>query len=176
MNRTHLVSLASALVLCSAPCVGWAAGKADGANEIAGLITYADVDYGSGVDSQETDIRLSYGRYLTDMHQVGVSVGYFKQEIENISADGSTLGAFYALHFPMSGNMTPYIGVGAAYLGGDLGDVFDFQYGASVGLKIYPFAHGGFNIGLAYQRLNAAEDFIDDADGFSVVMGLLLRF
>jgi hypothetical protein len=110
------------------------------------------------------------------MHEIGVSVGYFKTEIEDISADGGTFGAFYALNFPTSGPMTPYVGVNAAALGGDLGDLYDFQYGAAVGLKVYPFTNGGFNVGLAYQILNAAENYIDDADGFSVAIGLLLRF
>lgn len=176
MDRTYSLPFAAVLAMLTVPCVGLAADKADGRNEISGMISYADIDYGSGVDSQETDIRLSYGRYLTDMHEIGVSAGYFKQEIEDVSADGGTLGAFYALNFPTSGPLTPYVGVNAAFITGDLGDLYDFQYGASAGLKIYPFTNGGFSVGLAYQKLTAAEDYIDDADGFSVAMGLLLRF
>jgi len=180
VKTSKIVGLLTAGVLISVPLSGVAAGVAKGQNEVAGLITYADVDYGDS-DSKETDLRLSYGRYLTDMHEIGVSVGYFKQELGDedfgsVSVDGSTLGVFYHLNFPTSGTVTPYIGVNGAWLGGDISDAYDFQYGVSAGIKIYPFEHAGFSFGASYQKLNGAESYIDDADGISVAIGLLVRF
>lgn len=180
MKVRRVVSLLAAGVLISVPLTSLAAGVAKGQNEVAGLVTYADMDYGD-FNSKETDLRLSYGRYLTDMHEIGVSIGYFKQEVGeedfgSVSADGSTLGAFYHLNFPTSGTVTPYIGVNAAWLGGDISDAYDFQYGVSAGIKIYPFENAGFSFGAAYQKLNGAESYIDDADGISVALGLLVRF
>lgn len=175
MRAMNVAGLLAVSIGLSLPVASYADSKASGPNEFAGRISYTDVDYGS-FDSQETQVELAYGRYLTDMHEVGVGVGYFKQEIEGESLDGSTLGVFYHLNFPMSGSVTPYIGVNAAWIGGDLGDAFDLQYGASVGMKIYPFEHAGVSIGVTYQKLNAAESYIEDADGLSVGVGLLIRF
>lgn len=157
------------------PGAGSAKSVAQGQNEAAGRLSYTDVDYGD-FDSSEAQLDFSYGRYITDMHQVGVSAGYFRQEVADVSADGTTVGAFYALHFPASGILTPYVGLSAAFIGGDVGDLYDFQYGVGAGLKIYPYEHAGISVGIAYQQLQAAEDYFDDADGLSFGVGLLIRF
>ncbi len=43
-------------------------------------------------------------------------------------------------------------------------------------MKLYAFENAGVNFGVAYQRFEGAEKWIDDADGVSVKVGLLMRF
>jgi hypothetical protein len=143
-----------------------------GVNEVAGMASYTDVGLAS-----TTNINLGYGRYLTPQHEVGGSIGYTKTDVDDLgSVDGTTLGAFYQFNFDSGEMMVPFIGVDLAYISGDLGDVYDFGYGATAGLKLYPYEHAGIVIGVSYQRLQGAEDFIDDEDGFNVNVGLSLRF
>ena len=73
-------------------------------------------------------------------------------------------------------NMVPFIGADVAYIGGDLGDAYDFGYGLSAGAKYYPYEHVGVIIGIAWQNLTGAENWIDDEDGFNLSVGLSLRF
>jgi hypothetical protein len=158
----------------------FAEGVGKGQNEIAGRLSYANVDAGP-VETTETDFSLSYGRYLTDSHQVGLIASYFDQEIEeegfgSVSADGTALGAFYHFNFLTSGIITPFLGVNASFLGGDIGDVYDFQYGIEGGIKVYPFEHAGFAFGIEWSQLQASEDYYEDADGLAFGAGLLIRF
>jgi hypothetical protein len=124
----------------------FAADEPRGKNEVMGSASYTDIE-----DTQLTNIDLAYGRYLTDVHEVGVRVGYLDVEFDGVGGDGTTLG-------------------------GDLGDAYDFSYGAEAGVKLYAFENAGINFGVAYQRFEGAEKWIDDADGVSVKVGLLMRF
>jgi hypothetical protein len=150
-----------------------AASAADrGVNEIAGMAAYSDIGTAS-----TTNIDVSYGRYLTPQHEIGGSLGYTKTDIDDLgSVDGTSLGAFYQFNFDNGDMMVPFIGVDVAYFSGDVGDAYDYGYGATVGLKMYPYDHVGVIMGLSYQQLLGAEDFIDDEDGFNVNVGLSLRF
>jgi hypothetical protein len=177
-----VIRIVGAFVSCAflaLPIAAHAEAVAKGQNEVAGRFSYADVDAGD-VETKDTTLELAYGRYLTDMHEVGVFVSYIDSEVEvygdSESFDGYDLGLFYNLNFPMSGIITPYIGVDIATIGGDMGDVYDFSYGASVGIKIYPYENAGVSFGVAYDKLNGAESYIDDADGWSLTAGLLMRF
>lgn len=143
-----------------------------GVNEVAGSLSYNDIE-----DTTETMIELSYGRYLTDMHEIGLTASYMEVDIDEVdSVDGTTLGVFYNLNFDNGGTMVPYLGVDVATIGGDLGDAYDLSYGVSAGLKLYPYENAGINIAISYQKLKGAEDFIDDADGTAINVGLMLRF
>jgi hypothetical protein len=143
-----------------------------GVNEVAGSLSYTDVE-----DTTTTMIDLSYGRYLTNMHEVGLTVSYMELEVDDVdSVDGTTLGVFYNLNFDNGGTMVPYLGVDLATIGGDLGDAYDLSYGVSAGLKLYPYENAGINVAISYQKLQGAEDFIDDADGTAINVGLMLRF
>ncbi len=143
-----------------------------GVNEVAGMAAYTDVGSAS-----TTNIDLTYGRYLTPQHEVGGSIGYTKTDIDDLgSIDGTSLGAFYQFNFDSGEMMVPFIGVDLAYFSGDLGDAYDYGYGATVGLKLYPYEHAGIIMGVSYQQLLGAENFIDDEDGFNVSVGLSLRF
>lgn len=143
-----------------------------GVNEVAGSLSYTDIE-----DTTMTMVDLSYGRYLTEMHEIGLTGSYIDVELDDVgSVDGTTLGLFYNLNFPTQGTLVPYLGIDVATIGGDLGDAYDLSYGASAGIKMYPYDHVGINFAVSYQKLQGAEDFIEDADGTSVTVGLMLRF
>jgi hypothetical protein len=142
-------------------------------------LTYANVD-ADDVETTDTRLDLAYGRYLTDSHEVGALVTYFENEIdigpESESVDGTGLGAFYHFNFQTAGMITPYLGVNASFLGGDIGDVYDFQYGIEGGIKVYPFEHAGILVGVEWSQLQSDVDGLDDADGLAFGVGLMIRF
>jgi len=43
-------------------------------------------------------------------------------------------------------------------------------------VTLYAFENAGMHFGVAYQRFQGAEKWIDEADGVSVNVGLLMRF
>lgn len=149
-------------------------GSAQGASEISGRLSYSDISAGDS-DITNTDLIFSYGRYLTKAHQIGFAVSYTEQEIDGFSVDGSSLGVFYTYNFVFPGIYTPFVGINFDWVGGDIGDVYDYGYGATIGYKIYPFEHAGFEVGVTYQELSGSEG-IADADGISFTVGLLIRF
>jgi hypothetical protein len=167
--KNVLVALAT-LPLVAFSSISTAADK--GVNEVAGSLSYTDVE-----DVSTTMLGLSYGRYLTPMHEFGLNASYTKVDVDDFdNVDGMTVGPFYHLNFDQGGNIVPYVGVSVAYIGGDLGDAYDYSYGLSAGLKVYPYEHVGIVMGVGYQNLVGAEDWIDDADAVAVNVGLALRF
>jgi hypothetical protein len=92
------------------------------------------------------------------------------------SVDGTSIGAFYQFNFDSGGNMVPFIGVNADYISGDLGDAYEYGYGATAGIKYYPYEHVGVLMGISYMNMVGAENYIDDEDGFNVNVGLAVRF
>lgn len=177
--HTTLGAIAASILL-SVPLAGFAGETAKGQNEMAGSLTYTNLDSGF-IETTETQVDLSYGRYLTDSHEVGARVTYYETEIEeegfgSESIDGMGFGVFYHFNFVTSSVVTPFLGANVSWLGGDVGDVYDFQYGIEGGIKVYPFEHAGVVIGLEWAQLQAAENYYDDADGLSFAVGLLIRF
>jgi len=175
-----IVALAFSGVLILATGTAFAEKPMAGDNELSARFSYSDVDYGSG-STTDTELTATWGRYVTANHQFGLSVSYVEQEIDDDffggeSTDGNELGVFYAYNFSTTGTMTPFVGIGASIIGGDLGDIYDSSYGLEAGLKVFPYKHAGFVFSVAYAELQAAESFIDDADGLSVGAGLLIRF
>lgn len=161
---------AALLAVFALPTSALAEGK--GVNEIAGSLSYNDIE-----DTTLTALSISYGRYLTERHELGLSAAYLDLEVDGLgSVDGTMIGAFYHLNFPMEGTLQPYIGINVASIGGDLGDAYDLGYGATAGLKLFPYENAGINISVAFQSLQGAEDWIDDADGTQVGVGLFMRF
>lgn len=167
--RLNQTLIAASLLLA----LPMAAGAADrGVNEVAGSAAYTDIG-----DASTTNIDLTYGRYLTPQHEVGVTLGYVNTDLDEAgSADGTTLGAFYQFNFDSGGNMVPFLGLDVAYIGGDIGDIYEYGYGASAGIKLYPYEHVGVLMGISYMNMVGAENYIDDEDGFNVNVGLSLRF
>jgi hypothetical protein len=145
-----------------------------GINEMSGSLTYADIE-----DVSMSMVAVAYGRYLTPMHEIGVTGSYIELDADDLgvgSVDGTQLGAFYHLNFEASDTLVPYLGVNVATIGGDLGDLYDIAYGLSGGLKLYPYEHVGIHCSVTYQQLQGAEDFIDDADATAINVGLAVRF
>jgi hypothetical protein len=170
MRISKILFPVATTLLLSLPLAGIAQDR--GVNEVFGSLAYTEVG-----ELSTTSIDVSYGRYLTPQHEVGVSLGYVNTDFDDVgSADGTTLGAFYQFNFDSGGNLVPFIGVDAAFIGGDLGDVYEYGYGASAGLKFYPYEHVGVLMGVSYMNMVGAENFIDDEDGFNVNVGLSLRF
>ncbi len=170
MSTCKVLIPVTAAVLFAMPMVGVAQDR--GQNEVAGSLSYTDIG-----EVSTTSIDVSYGRYLTPQHEVGLSVAYMDTDFDELgSVDGTTLGAFYQFNFDSGGDMVPFIGVDLAYIGGDLGDAYDYGYGASAGVKYYPYDNVGVLMGVSYQNLVGAENWIDDEDGFNLNVGLSLRF
>jgi hypothetical protein len=170
MSACKILFPIAACMLLALPTPGVAQDR--GQSEVSGTLSYTDID-----NASTTNIALSYGRYLTPQHEVGLTGSYEEVDIDGAgSVSGTTIGAFYEFNFDSGGNMVPFIGVDAAYIGGDLGDAYEYGYGASAGLKLYPYEHVGVIMGVAYQNLVGAENWIDDSDGFNVNVGLSLRF
>ena len=170
MTAAKTLLSVAATVLLALPMTGLAQDR--GQNEVAGSLSYTDIG-----DVSTTSIDVSYGRYLTPQHEVGLNVAYMDTDVDGLgSVDGTTLGAFYQFNFDSGSNMVPFIGVDVAFIGGDLGDAYDFGYGVSAGAKYYPYEHVGVIFGIAWQNLTGAENWIDDEDGFNLNVGLSLRF
>ena len=71
--------------------------------------------------------------------------------------------------------MNPYIGAQVALPGGDTGEYIDLTYGLAVGIKFYPWEHGGFNFGLAYNMAQVEGD-ADDLTDLGLFAGILIKF
>jgi len=180
----YVAIVAAMLTVCGLCMAG---GPEKGENETAFRLSYSDTDFGStgGLDfgsSQDTDVSLAYGWYLTDSHELGLSLGYVKQEIKggslgpDASIDGTQFGGFYNYNFSAGTTLTPYLGASLATMGGDLGDAYDFSYGVEFGVKVYPFEHGGFSFGLSYSELLSDTPGLPDASGINLGAGLLLKY
>ena len=146
-----------------------------GVNEVSGSMTYADIE-----DVSIFFLNGSYGRYITPMHEVGVNATYanIDSDIDELggSLDGIMVGPFYQLNFDHGGNLVPFIGASVNLIEGDLGDSFDYSYGVSAGLKLYPYANTGVVVSVGYQNLVASEDWYDDIDAVTFNVGLAVRF
>lgn len=152
-----------------------------GDNEVAFRFSFTDVDLGSNQgDVTNFDLAIGYGSLLTDNHELGVSAGYTKTEINgpgvDSDVDGGRWGVFYNLNFGSQGNITPYIGFDFRVFGGDLGDIFEYGYGVEAGIKVYPFDHGGFTAGLAYSKQEPSRSSQPSANTLSIGVGLALKY
>ena len=177
------VAILTALLLACGMTVADPLQKGD--NEVTFRVSYSDTDFksfeGNDLGSfEDTEIALTYGWLLTNHHEVGLLAGYFRQKDDggdifaDVSIDGTTLGAFYNYNFT-SGNLNPYLGAFVASVGGDAGDQYDLEYGAEIGLKIWPWKNGGFSFGLTWSELESSTDF-PNAQGLAFGAGLLIKY
>jgi hypothetical protein len=114
-KATAVVALAA---LTASPLASIA--ESPGKNEVSGSLSYNDIE-----NVSTTSATLSYGRYLTDMHQVGVTAGYVDMEY-----DGAGAGAkIYA--FENAG-----INIGVAYQKYDGKSGWDDADGAAVNVDL----------------------------------------
>ena len=131
---------------------------------------------GAAEDVKTTILTGSFGYMLTDGHEVGGFLAYNKLDAGDAGETDSTqLGAFYHYNFHAGTNMNPYVGARISTISGDLGDIYDNSYGIVAGVKVWPWANGGFNFGVSWDQLMGADDF-EDATNTSVFAGIGLKF
>lgn len=173
MSKSRLAAVVAAISFLSMPLASHAANVHPAwENEFSGSASYTDIE-----DVTFTSAEFSFGRYLTQMHELGINVAYMRVEISGLgSVDGTEIGPFYHLNFPTDGNAVPFIGINANWIGGDLNDAYDYSYGVSAGVKVYPYEHAGLVFSVAYQRMNGAQSYINDANGTSANIGVVIRF
>ena len=118
-----------------------AEGFEKGSKEVIFRFAYSDTDFGSaeGFDlggTTNVEFAAGFGWFVTKSHEFGLSVGYVKEDVdggdffESSDNDGTTLGVFYNYNFSSDSVVTPYIGVGAGLIGGDVGEIYSHRYGA----------------------------------------------
>ena len=140
--------------------------------EVAFRFSYSKLDFdGRGGDSEAKEIVGMFGYMLSDHHQVGAGVGYSGVG----SSDAMEYGASYSYNFRAGQSLNPFVSAVILGFGGDLGDVFDFGYGAELGVKVYPWPHGGMLFGVTYRELTGAGGG-PDANSFLALGGLTLKF
>jgi hypothetical protein len=174
--------------------VAGAQGFDKGDKEAAIRLSYADVDLGSArVSATQMDVdfgeatdrqaALFLGYFFTRAHEVGVSLGYTRREIDDSEVlsdedvDGPGLGLHYAYHFATGSWVAPYLGVHATVITGDLGDLYDYDYGAEAGVKLYPSTHAGAIVAVGYTEWSPKEgDETPDASALTLTAGFGWRF
>jgi len=134
--------------------------------------SYNDLDFdGTGGDSETTEVLSSFAYMLTDHHEIGAGVAY----AESGSSDSVEYGTAYNYNFRSGESLNPYLGAFIVGFGGDRGDVFDLGYGAELGVKVYPWSHGGMVFALAYRELEGAGG-VPDATQVLAGAGISLKF
>ena len=140
--------------------------------EIAFRFSYSDFDLdGPGGDSETTEIVCSLGYMLTDHHEIGAGVGYADFD----GSDSLEFGAAYTYNFRAGTSLNPFVSALVLGFGGDLGDAFDLGYGVELGIKAYPWPHGGMLFGVAYRELTGSGR-VPDATNILALGGLTLKF
>lgn len=187
MKRKHVWQLLMAFALIGLPGMTLAGSPVEGEKEIALQASYTNVDLGStgGLDLGETtdaELDLLYGWFFAGGHELGITAAYIKQKLDggdiqpDSETDGTAVGFFYHFNFKSSGTVTPFLGFAVSKLGGDIGEVYDLEYGAEAGLKLYPFEHGGVGLSLGYSKLRADIEQQPDATGVGLAAALLLKY
>jgi hypothetical protein len=151
-----------------------------GNKELTGSFSYQSRDFDdTSVETTDIDLVVDLGYLLTDRHEVGGRVTWFKTEVDtdfgDEDFDGNSIGAFYHFNFGMEGSMTPFVGAFYTIVGGDLGDTIDSDYGIEGGVKIYPWENGGFILKAAWDQMTGADDN-PDADGLGLFAGVGLKW
>ena len=149
-----------------------------GEKELTASFSYNTVEFdNSDVETTDTTLDVDFGYLLTDRHEVGGRLQWFKTEVDPdiLDADGTTLGVFYHFNFGMEGICTPFVGAFYATIGGDQGDLVDSSYGIEGGVKIYPWENGGFVLKAVWSQMTGADDN-PDADGLGLFAGVGLKW
>jgi hypothetical protein len=175
LSRT-VVLLALALVIAMPA----SAALKKGEKELTGSFSYSTQDFDDS-DVETTDARLDIdlGYLLTDNHEIGGRLSWFKTEIDSSfideDLDGTALGVFYHFNFGMEGATTPFVGAFYTTVGGDEGDLIDSEYGIEGGAKFYPWENGGFILKAVWAQTTGADDF-PDGDGLGLFAGVGIRW
>jgi hypothetical protein len=170
MTRRNITLLGA--LLLSGAAIAHADQLKRGDFEVAFRFSYSDLDFdGRRGDSETKEFVGSFGYMLTDHHELGAGVGYFGID----SSDTVEYGGAYSYNFRAAQSLNPYLAAVILGFAGDLGDIFDLGYGAELGVKLYPWPHGGMLFGVTYRQLDGA-DRIPDATNTIVFGGLTLKF
>ena len=177
MKSSRNVILAALVLVAAMPV---SAALKDGEKELTGSFSYRTRDFDdSDFETTDAQLNVDLGFLLTDNHEVGGRISWFKSEVESggesLDADGNAIGAFYHFNFGMEGSMTPFVGAFYTIVGGDLGDTLDSDYGIEGGLKIYPWDNGGFIVKAVWDQFTGADDF-PDGDGLGLFAGVGLKW
>jgi hypothetical protein len=149
-----------------------------GQKELTASFGYSKQEFDdSDVEVTDSNLDVDFGYLLTDNHEVGARLSWFKAETDpgGFDIDGTAIGAFYHFNFGTEGSMTPFVGPFYTFVGGDAGDTVDSAYGAEGGLKIYPWENGGFIVKLVWSQFTGADSF-PDGDGIDINAGISLRW
>ena len=103
MKSSRIVILAALALIVAMPAV---AGLKDGEKELTGSFSYQTRDFDdSSVETTDIQLNVDLGFMLTDNHEVGGRVSWFKNEIDtdfgDEDTDGNAIGAFYHFNFGM---------------------------------------------------------------------------
>ncbi len=172
--RKVLPAILSVLVLVSA-LPATAGGLEAGNRELAASAWYVDMDI-DDASFKMTNLTGQFGWAFADGHELEVLVGYWKIDLDGWDVDGLIWGLGYTYNFSTEGNVVPFLGVEVAKIDGDLGDLYDMTWGAVGGIKVYPWEHGGFRVGVRWGKMNSNMDGLSDADLLGLDAGVVLRF
>ena len=145
-----------------------------GDNEVEFTFNYTDTDeVGSTLQFD-----LLYGWFLTENHEIGLLANYFdisSDVADELDVDGGSFGGFYRYNF--GGDVwSPFLGARVSTAFGDLGDAYDLGYGVEAGARYLVGDHAAIVGRLFWEKLQAAEDFIEDSDTLGVAIGLSIHY
>ena len=175
MRLSRIVVLMALALVVTMPAM---ADLKKGDKELTASFSYSTQDFDdSDVELTDIDLNVDFGYLLTDRHEVGGRLNWFKTEVEpgGLDFDGNSFGAFYHFNFNLGGAMTPFVGAFYTVVGGDEGDIVDSDYGIEGGLKIYPWENGGFIVKAVWDQFTGANDN-PDGDGLGLFAGVGLKW
>lgn len=175
MKVSRIVVLIAMALLVSMPAM---ADLKKGDKEVTASFSYSTQDFDdSELELTDTQLDVDFGYLLTDRHEIGGRLQWFKTEVEpfGFDADGTTLGVFYHFNFNLGGAPTPFAGAFYSTIGGDEGDIVDSSYGIEGGVKIYPWENGGFILKAVWNQFTGA-DGNSDGDGLGFFGGVGLKW
>jgi hypothetical protein len=171
MSLKKFAGVMAILLACGFVCSTATAGNfADGDKELGFNFAYMSLDTdGPSADVIILDSRL--GWFLTDNHELGAILSYIDLDIAN----AGTLGLFYDYNFNTSSNVTPVLGLAAAFVFGDADDAVDFSYKVEGGIRYMPGDNASLNFMAFYQSFMGKDGF-SDIDVFGVQAGVSVKF
>lgn len=159
------------LVILASASLSFAQHLEKGDKELAFRLRYTNLDFDHLDNTETAEVRLTFAYMLTNHHEILGFVGYLMID----SFDDVNFGASYHYNFRAGDNLNPYVAPLVVKFAGDTEDTFDWGYGVEVGVKVYPWSHGGFLFGLNYVDFQGEIPLLD-ATQFNMFGGLTVKF